>query len=161
MVLPKNNLLINILIVCFIAVGCDTPFYEIIIPSNDEETILSVQFTPKPNLPKDASGYYHITLGGGYQTIHTLHGIVHRGADTLNGINVLKVGWGSNLTWLWDGYEIPTINGASYSREDGSVSQTIGLTHELKGDTMIVFTGWYDDWKDEEGYGEPFFIVIH
>ena len=42
-------------------------------------------------------------------TIHTLHGVMHRDADTSNGINVLKVGWGSNLIWLWDGYCKPIL----------------------------------------------------
>ena len=146
-----KNFIFPFLFVLFI--GCDNP--------NDEVEIDSIQFTAKPNLPKDSNGFYHIYLGEHWQTLHRLNGIVHRGADISNGVNVVKVGWFSSLSWEWDGYSIPTINGASYSREDGSVSQMMAVTPLNRDDTMMVQTAWYDDWKSEEGYGEPFFIVIH
>lgn len=156
-----HNLLI-LLIYGFILNGCDlsTPDYPVIIADDEEEEILSIQFTPKPNLPIDTNGLYHLTLGMGVQTIHTLHGILHRGDDTTNGVNIIKMLWRSTLTWDWNGFIIPTINSSSYSREDGSVSQTIGVPHEHRGDTMVVFTAWFDNWKEEESEGEPFFIVI-
>ena len=155
----RNDLKILFCFICLI--GCSDFTNPLLNLSADEDEIESIQFTLIPNLPKDSNGLYHIYLGEHWQTLHRLNGIVHRGADTSNGVNIVKVGWYSSLSWDMDGYSIPTINGASYSREDGSVSQMMAVTPLNRDDTMMVQTAWYDDWKSEEGYGEPFFIVIH
>ena len=52
------------------------------------------------------------------------------------------------------------MNGSAYSREDGSIDQMIAPTLVMKGDTMMIETVWYDDWRSEERFGEQFFIIL-
>ena len=139
--------------------GCsDAIGFNKIIGSEDE--IEPISFLPKFSLPQDENGYYHLALGNGYQTLARLDGIVFRGDDTTAVVNVLKVGWWSSLNWNYDEYVIPTINSASYSRSDGSVSTMIAVIEDHRNDTMVVYCAWYDDWRSEEGISDPHFIVI-
>ena len=178
----------------FVFMGCDlsTPDYPVIVADDEEEEILSIQFTPKPNLPIDQNGYFHLTLSENWQTTHRISGFIHRGDDSSNAMANTKVAWRSNLFWIIEDtscylkayygdtisyyqrrgicsdfnisdiseYIVPSMNGSAYSREDGSIDQMIAPTLVMKGDTMMIETVWFDDWRIEEGYGEPFFIVI-
>ena len=64
----------------------------------------------------------------------------------------------SYVTWF-EGFEVPIINGASYSREDGEVNTMIAPVRSMRGDTATIYYGWYDDWKDEEVIGE-FYVIF-
>ena len=69
-------------------------------PSNDDDEIEPIQFTPSPNLPIDQNGYYHLTLSENWQTPHRVSGFIHRGDDSTNGMAYTKVAWRSNLFWI-------------------------------------------------------------
>ena len=57
------------------------------------------------------------------------------------------------ITWF-SGYEVPIVNGSSYSREDGEVNTMIAPVKTMVGDTATIFYAWYDDWRGEDGGGE-------
>ena len=51
------------------------------------------------------------------------------------------------------------INGSSYSNEDGEVNVMIAPVKTMVGDTATIFYGYYDNWKEEETYGE-FYVIF-
>ena len=134
----------------------------------------------------DENGYLHMTLNTGtWQTIKTIYGYVYRDGSP---VNVLKFGWASSHYWYlndtigyivdvgltneyqyvsydttyitgFGGFEVPCVNGSSYSREDGMVNTVIAPVRSMKGDTMTVFWAFYDDWKSEQIDGN-FKIVL-
>ena len=57
------------------------------------------------------------------------------------------------ITWF-SGFEVPIVNGSSYSREDGEVNTMIAPVKTMRGDTATVFYGYFDNWREEETYGE-------
>ena len=166
-----------------ISISCENPFYEIIMGSDDTD-IKEINYTALPNLPLDERGYYHLELRESWQTIHTISGFLYRGKNTYNGVNVVKTAWQGNMYWVYGDYEcyikvvdnigysncvnydyqpewlVPTVNGSAYSREDGSVNQTIGPVRNMRGDTLAIVTKWYDDWTSIEGTSEPLYIVL-
>ena len=113
----------------------------------------------------DENGYLHMTLNTGtWQTIKTIYGYVYRDGSP---VNVLKFGWASSHYWYlndtlgyivdvglnneyhvsydttyitgFGGFEVPCVNGSSYSREDGMVNTVIAPVRSMKGDTMTCF----------------------
>ena len=134
----------------------------------------------------DENGYLHMTLNTGtWQTIKTIYGYVYRDGSP---VNVLKFGWASSHYWYlndtlgyivdvglnneyqyvsydttyitgFGGFEVPCVNGSSYSREDGMVNTVIAPVRSMIGDTMTVFWAFYDDWKSEQIDGN-FKIVL-
>lgn len=62
------------------------------------------------------------------------------------------------ITWF-EGFEVPVVNGASYSDMHGEVNTMIAPVRSMRGDTMSIFYSYYDDWKLEETTGE-FSIVL-
>jgi hypothetical protein len=135
--------------------GCSSPFYPFIQSEEDEE-ISSVTFELDNEV--DENGYVHITSNPNvFQTLYRLKGYVYRDGEPMN---VLKFGWYSDTYWTHDGYEIPVVNGSSYSREDGEVNTMMGIIPNMVDDTITVHYGWYDDWKSEEIYGR-FDVIIH
>ncbi len=104
-------------------------------------------------------------------------------------MNVLKFGWASSHHWIvgdnfgyvianngltddmtyvgydttyitwFSGYEVPIVNGSSYSREDGEVNTMVAPIRTMVGDTATIFYGWYDDWTSEETIKE-FYIIF-
>ena len=121
-----------------------------------------------------------MTLNNGtWQTVKTIYGHVYRDGSPMN---TLKFGWASSHYWVlndtlgyivdiglneqyqyiaydttfitgFSGFEVPCVNGSSYSREDGMVNTVIAPVKSMRGDTMTILYGWYDDWKGEEKTG--------
>ena len=134
----------------------------------------------------DENGYLHMTLNiNTWQTIKTIYGNVYR--DELP-VNVIKFGWTSSHYWYlndtlgyivdiglnnqyqyvsydttfitgFGGFEVPCINGSSYSREDGMVNTVIAPVKSMRGDTMTISYGYFDNWKEEQLYGD-FQIIL-
>ena len=46
------------------------------------------------------------------------------------------------------------MNGASYTREDGTVNTVIAPVSIMRGDTMVIYWGMHDPWTYEDTYGE-------
>jgi len=159
-------------------IGCSNPI---------ESTISPITFELDTGLLEDANGYYHMLIDNDrWQTLHRISGHVYRDG---NPMNVTKFAWASNLYWIindtlgyiiergltddlvyvsydttyitwFGGWEVPIVNGASYSNEDGEVNTMMGIISDMIGDTVTIHYGWFDDWKSEEIYG-GIYVVIH
>ena len=57
------------------------------------------------------------------------------------------------ITWF-DGYEVPIVNQASYSNENGEVNTMIAPVKTMIGDTATIHYGYWDNWRYEDTYGE-------
>jgi hypothetical protein len=115
-----------------------------------------------------------------WQTLHRIEGRVVRNGE---GVNIIKFAWLSNLYWLvgdtlgyaientgsdelwyigydttyitwFNGFEVPIVNGSSYSDFDGYVNTMMAPVKTMKGDTATIYYGYYDNWLDENTYGE-------
>ena len=159
-------------------VGCSSPY---------EPELSTIEFELDTKMEMDSNGYYHLTLDTTkWQTPHRISGHVYRDGES---VNVLKFGWSSSHYWIigddfgyfvtntgltdngtyvgsdttfvdwFEGYEVPIINGSSYSRMDGEVNTMLAPTRNMKGDTATIYYGWYDDWKDEETISE-FYVIF-
>ena len=132
-------------------------------------------------LNKDNNGYYHLTIDrNNWQTLHRVTGSVK---NTQYRMDNFWVEWESNLYWYlgdtlgyvvkkgltddlvyvnydttyvtwFNGFEVPIVNGASYSDYDGYVNTMIAPVKTMKGDTATIYYGYYDNWLDEDTYGE-------
>ena len=143
------------LVFLFLFVGCSEPFYPLFQPDPENE-ISTIVFVLQNEV--DHNGYLHLVHNPNYfQSLHRIKGHVYRDDKPMN---VLKFGWYSDTYWTHDGYEIPVVNGSSYSREDGEVNTMMGIIPNMVDDTITVHYGWYDDWKSEEIYGR-FDVIIH
>ena len=161
--------------------GSDTDTTEV-----TEDTLSSVVFNLLLDLELDGNGFYHLPIDTTkWQTLHRLTSVVTR--DSV-GVNVIKVSWYSNHYWLigdtlgymientgsddlwyvgydttyitwFNGFEVPVINGASYSDMHGEVNTMIAPVKTMRGDTISIGYSYYDDWKLEETVGE-FSIVL-
>ena len=159
-------------------VGCSSLF--------GPEDISSITFELDSKLTEDVNGYHHLTIDTTqWQTLHRISGHVYRDGES---VNVLKFGWASSHYWIvgddygyivkrgltddlvyvsydttyitwFGGYEVPIVNGSSYSREDGEVNTVIAPVKTMVGDTATIFYGYYDNWKEEETYGE-FYVIF-
>ena len=136
----KKYYLFSLMFLClFLGCGDD---------SVDDE-ISPLLFTNDPRLDQDSNGYYHLTIDTiSWQTIHRLSGTVTRDGQP---VDLIKFYWESNLYWIlgdtlgyivhqgltddyvyvsydttyitgFTGFEVPTINSASYSNSDGEVN---------------------------------------
>jgi hypothetical protein len=155
--------------------------FSLFIGCEDSNHIEPIEFELSSGLEVDDNGYYHLTLDvGQWQTLHRIEGRVLRNGE---GVNVIKFGWDSNMYWLlgdtlghviahgltddleyvgydttyitwFSGYEVPIVNGASYSDYDGYVSTMIAPVKSMLGDTATVRYGYHDNWLYENTYGE-------
>ena len=170
------------LILLILLWSCSSPFYPFIQSEEDEE-ISSITFELDNEV--DENGFIHIISNPNvFQTLYRISGHLYR--DGLP-MNITKMVWGSSHYWIYDdlgGYIkffgeneyfyvggstpptdlsehslVPIINSSSYSREDGEVNTMMGVLNIMKGDTIEVMYGYYDDWKSEETYGE-FYVIL-
>ena len=177
----KNILLI---IVTVFSIGCEDSnlFSSLVGYVKGEEELSPITFELDNEV--DENGYVHITSNPNvFQTLFRLKGHLYR-----NGLpmNVTKMGWGSSHYWILnhyggyirdneyvcvveecvqpieetiEGYSVPIINSSSYSREDGEVNTMMGVVHMMKGDTIKILYGHFDEWKSETTYGD-FYVII-
>ena len=146
--------------------------------SNDIEPIL---FELDSGLLKDSNGYYHMNLDtNSVQTLHRLSGRVLRNGEP---VNVIKFAWASNMYWImgdnfgyvianngltddlvyvgydtthitwFSGWEVPIVNGSSYSREDGEVNTMLAPVRSMRGDTATIYFSYYDNWLYQTSEG--------
>ena len=62
------------------------------------------------------------------------------------------------MTWF-EGFEVPIINGASYSREDGEVNTMIAPVRSMRGDTATIYYEYYDNWTYDNTSWE-FYVIF-
>ena len=164
------------LIVISLFVGCSSP----------TEPISPILFELDARLFEDDNGYYHLPLDENkWQTTHRISGHVYRDGKP---VNIIKFGWSGSHYWIigytlgyivesaltddleyvsyntsyvtwFEGFEVPIVNGASYSREDGEVNTMIAPVRSMKGDTATVYYGYHDNWTYDDTYGE-FYVIF-
>ena len=161
-------------------VGCHSPYEPDFVK-------IPIEFEVDSGLSIDTNGYHHLTIDmTKWQTLHRISGHVYRDG---NPVNVVKFGWGSNLYWTigdtfgyvianngltddlvyvgydttyitwFTGYEVPIVNGASYSREDGEVNTMIAPVRSMKGDTSVIYYRYIDSYYGDEYSGE-FYVIF-
>ena len=172
----KNGLIT--LIVFSLFFGCSDPFSSELSP---------ITFELDAGLYEDGNGFHHLMIDmDRWQTLHRLSGHVYRNGEP---INIIKFGWSASHYWYigdtlgyvianhglsddliyvaydttyldwFSGFEVPVVNGASYSREDGEVNTMFAPVQSMKGDTVTVYFGYHDNWTYDDTYGE-FYIVL-
>ena len=145
------------------------------------DTISRLHFELISNLEQDQNGFYLLELNlDNWQTLHRLDGIVTR--DSLP-CRVIEIGWWSPFHWIigdtlgyvlahnglnealeyvvndtayltwFSGYEVPIVNGTSYSNDDGEISTMIAPVQSMQGDTIQIYYGLWDNWRLEEIQG--------
>tara|TARA_A100001391_G_scaffold51081_1_gene31113 strand:+ start:5009 stop:5281 length:273 start_codon:yes stop_codon:yes gene_type:complete len=58
----------------------------------------------------------------------------------------------THITWF-GGWEVPIVNGSSYSREDGEVNTMVAPTKNMRGDTATIYFSYYDNWLYQTSEG--------
>lgn len=146
-----------------------------------DNSLEPITFELNSGLFKDSNGYYHMNLDtNSTQTLHRLSGRVLRNGEP---VNVIKFAWASNMYWIIDdnfgyviqntgseelwyvgydttyitwfsGWEVPIVNGSSYSREDGEVNTMLAPVRSMRGDTATIYYGYHDNWTYEDTFGE-------
>ena len=165
-------------------VGCGEPYYP-----TDEfvDSYEPIEFKLNSNLELDANGYYHLPIDESkWQTLHRLSGNVYR--DSVP-VNVVSFSWISDFYWTigdtfgymianngltddlvyvgydttyitwFNGFEVPIVNGSSYSTEDGEVNTMIAPVRTMKGDTSTIYYRYFDNYWGDEYFGE-FYIIF-
>ena len=147
-------------------------FISCIILASCTEDVMEIaprghEFNLDAQLPVDANGYYHLTLGYNWQTLHRISGQV---SATVNEFELAKIDWSSSHYWIlgdtlgyiihqnnalndigylyinndtsyvtwFNGYEVPTVNGSSYSTMDGEINTMFAPVLAMKGDTITI-----------------------
>ena len=160
-----------LIIVIPIFFGCEIPYYSV-DEYGEEESNSSYVFDIDPRLPIDNNGYYHLTLNrSSWQTLHRISG---RATDSNgHPAFYYWVEWESNLYWYlgdtlgyiinrnlndsgyyvntdtsyiigFNGMEVPTSNGISYSNSNGEINNMIAPVLSMVGDTMRLSYETYD-----------------
>jgi len=128
---------------------------------------LGHEFELDARLPADENGYYHLELGYDWQTLHRISGQVSAVANeyelakiewssshywligdtlgyivhqnwTLNDNGYLYMNNDTSYVTWFDGHEVPTVNGASYSTMDGEINTMFAPVQNMRGDTISV-----------------------
>ena len=125
-------------------IGCDIP-HTMVGPTNDGETECSYCYLEleAPDLPMDENGYYRLDYSdGALQSFTRLRAYV--------GYELEYLGWTTNISFegcTWDYCEdVPIVNGASYSNEDGYSYQMLGVYEENIGMVATIWVGYYDNY---------------
>ena len=132
-----NHIFIYI-ILCVLFVGCDNNLFS----PTDECTNCYLELEA-PNLPMDENGIYHLDYNdGAIQSYTQLKAYV--------GYEMEYLGWTTNISFegcTWDYCEdIPIVNGASYSNEDGYAYTMLGVYEGNIGDIATIWVGYYDNY---------------
>ena len=131
------------------------------------EAPIGHEFELDARMISDENGYYHLPLGYDWQTLHRISGevsaveneyelakiewssshywligdtlgyIVHQNW-TLNDNGYLYMNNDTSYVTWFDGAEVPTVNGASYSTMDGEVNTMFAPVQSMRGDTVTV-----------------------
>ena len=159
-------------------IGCGSIF---------EPNISSVEFKLDSRLSVDDNGYHHMVIDTSrWQTTHRISGNVFRDD---NPVNIIKFVWASSHYWVigdefgyvianngltddmtyvgydttyitwFTGWEVPIVNGASYSNSDGEVNTMMAPIKTMVGDTAAIQYSFYDDWRGEETNG-VFYVIF-
>ena len=161
--------------------------FNLFIGCEDSNHIEPIEFVLESNLTEDSNGFYHLEIDTSvWQTLHRISGGVYRNGES---VDVIKFGWYSSHHWIigdefgyvianngltddmtyvgydttyitwFTGWEVPIVNGASYSNSDGEVNTMMAPIKTMVGDTAAIQYSFYDDWRGEETNG-VFYVIF-
>ena len=161
--------------------------FNLFVGCEDNNQLEPIEFILESNLTKDSNGFYHLDLDTTkWQTLHRISGNVYRNGES---VDVLKFGWYSSHHWIigddygyvianhglnddlvyvaydttyitrFSGFEVPIVNGASYSNADGEVNTMMAPVRTMLGDTATIQYSFYDDWRGEQTDG-VFYVIF-
>ncbi len=126
-----------IILLSLFYIGCESPV------SNSE--VIEHEFRVfSETLVKDSNSYYHMSLNPGVnQTFNTLT------AYTTSEM-IQKVGWYTEESWTYthfngEDFEVPLVNGASYTDVIGEAHTVFAPIYEMLGDTIKVYAEYIDE----------------
>ena len=126
-----------IILLSLFYIGCESPV------SNSE--VIEHEFRVfSETLVKDSNSYYHMSLNPGVnQTFNTLT------AYTTSEM-IQKVGWYTEESWTYthfngEDFEVPLVNGASYTDIIGEAHTVFAPIYEMLGDTIKVYAEYIDE----------------
>ena len=127
---------IFIYITCFIIIGCESN------PMSTHVCDYCHLELEAPDLTK-INGVYQLNFNDGSLQTHTrLRAYV--------GYELEYLGWTTNISFegcTWNYCEnIPVVNGASYSSDDGYAYQMMGVYEGNIGQTATIWVGYYDNY---------------
>ena len=132
----KNiNKYIFIYTIGILFVGCDNP--------TSVESCDYCHLNIETNLPMDENGIYQLDYNNGaLQTFTRLRAYV--------GYELEYLGWTTNVSFegcTWNYCEnIPVVNPASYSNDDGYAYQMMGVYEGNVGQIATIWVGYYDNY---------------
>jgi len=131
------------------------------------EAPIGHEFELDARMVSDENGYYHLPLGYDWQTLYRISGevsaveneyelakiewssshywligdtlgyMVHQG-NTLNDAGYLYMNNDTSYVTWFNGAEVPTVNGASYSTMEWEINTMFAPVQSMKGDTVTV-----------------------
>ena len=126
-----------IILLSLFYIGCESPV------SNSE--VIEHEFRVfSETLVKDSNSYYHMSLNPGVnQTFNTL--TAHTTSEMIQ-----KVGWYTEESWTYthfngEDFEVPLVNGASYTDVIGKAHTVFAPIYEMLGDTIKVYAEYIDE----------------
>ena len=125
--------------ICMITIGCDNTMSV----ETCDYCYLNLE---APYLTIDEYGVYHLDFNdGSIQTLTRLRAYI--------GYEYEYVGWTTNVTFegcTWDYCEdVPIVNPASYSSDDGYAYQMMGVYESNIGQTATIYVGYYDEYNNQ------------
>ena len=122
--------------ICVITIGCESN------PMSNQTCDYCYLELEAPDLPM-VDGIYQIDFNNGALQTHTrLRAYV--------GYELEYLGWTTNVSFegcTWDYCEnIPIVNPASYSNDDGYAYQMMGVYEGNIGQTATIWVGYYDNY---------------
>ena len=117
-------------------IGCESPVSNEIV--EHDFRVFS------ETLYQDVNLYYHMTLNPNEnQTFNTLTAFT-------SSEDIQKVAWYTDTTWTYthfngEDFEVPLVNGASYTDVEGEAHSVFAPIYEMLGDTVKVFAEYLDE----------------
>ena len=145
--------ILNILAILILFVGCEDPYFaNLHSEEGGEDYLFDISAVW---LESDDNGYFHMELSSGSnQTLTRL-------VAYTNNPNIQKVMWESNTYWLFQGEDVPVVNSASYSDEySGEAYTMFAPIYDMLGDTLKVYSWYFDEYNDNKHYLDSIEVVL-
>ena len=144
---------LNTLAILILFIGCEDPYFaNLHSEEGGEEYPFDISAVW---LESDANGYFHMELSSGSnQTLTRL-------VAYTNNPNIQKVMWESDTYWVFQGEDVPVVNSASYSDEySGEAYTMFAPIYDMLGDTLKVYSWYFDEYNDNKHYLDSIEVVL-
>ena len=70
--------------------------------------------------------------------------------------------WTADVYWIYQGEEIPVVNSASYTDEETGEAYTMfAPIYSMRGDTITIWSWYYDEWNGNKYYNASIRVVVY